>query len=163
MLRMTRFIDIDNVISDDEWRIHAINFKQTGDARYHDYHLMSAFDKYVPLPSALIDFGDNIVFVTAMPEQYRAMRRTWLNLHRIPWNALLMRPVGDHRHSAQLKREMVTAYMVANKLTAANVAAAIDDRHEVVDMYIALGLPGFRHQLHDVRYDVPPTKFKEVA
>ena len=74
--------------------------------------------------------GYAIVFCSGRDEVSRAETEAWLELYvDVPYEALFMRPGGDNRKDAVVKREIVGVF---------------DDRHQVVRMWRALGLTVFQ-------------------
>lgn len=162
---MTKFIivDLDNCIADDAWRIPKINWsKPTPIARYHDYHSLSGFDAIGNLRIFDEHADCGLIIFTARPELYRALTHEWLTRRGVPYERLFMRGNEDHRDSIELKRTMVLNlpefyYGIALE----DIAAAYDDRQDVVDMYRSYKITAHRLEIHNVCAYTPPKK--EVA
>ena len=65
---MIHLIDLDNCLCDDEWRIPYILWQKTNPMeRYHNYHLLGAFDN-IANKSVLLQRDVEIVILTARPD-----------------------------------------------------------------------------------------------
>ena len=148
-MRPIRILDIDNVLSDDEWRITLIHWdKSCPTERYHDYHLASAFDRAVN-QRLLSEYSDRNILFTAMPERYRTLRAMWLNTNRLGYGQTLMRANDDHRPSDLIKRDMLFS-LFSQGYTHADVELACDDREDVLSMYMLHGISTTRViRVHD--------------
>lgn len=154
-------LDIDNCCANDAWRIPHIEWDKTGDERYKVYHALSHLDEndFDSLGKAMarisIDPGfARIMFLTSRPVAFRELTLSWLRDH-CPWawnsSDLVMRNPGDHRHSQEVKAEQLHSLFAHYGVT--EVAAAFDDRQEVLDAYSATRLPVralMRWAIHDV-------------
>jgi hypothetical protein len=143
-------LDLDNCIADDRHRIPHIRWKMLDpDRRYHDYHMLSAWDE--PGNHDLWqDTPHDIVVFTARPVAFSTMTREWLRRQGIRPREILMRNPNDHRPSVALKRTQLlwlTSYYGV-KLT--DIAAAYDDRLDVVEMYRDRGLHAEVRAIHDL-------------
>jgi hypothetical protein len=147
-------LDLDNCVSDDGWRIPMIDWQQRGDARYHRYHSLSAWDK--PGNWYLTDMtryptGSRLVIVTARPNIYRHTTEHWLISHHCAADRLIMRPDGNHKPSVDVKRAQVQSLLFEEGLSVEEIWAAYDDHSEIIDMYRDIGI---RHatqcKIHDV-------------
>lgn len=133
--------DIDNCIADDEWRIPFIDWTATDPhQRYFPYHNLCSGDQphnMRQFRTVHEGFNAEPCFITARPEAFRHMTRSWLRRHFTPTfpeaNRLLMRADDDHSHSLELKRGMVQRLLAAEP--GVFVAGAFDDRPDVVAMY----------------------------
>lgn len=138
---MIAIIDIDNCIADDSHRLHLIDESiEDLDERYGAYHHQMFLDR--PHNKEIIerhtDYGDHICFVTSRPERYRETTWKWLTMHfDIPHGtSLFMRPEGNHDHSHILKPALLSLHNI--HVSAVN--CAYDDRQEVLDAYVAMGI-----------------------
>jgi predicted kinase len=77
-----------------------------------------------------------IVVMSGRDESCRALTEQWLARHEVPYDALFMRPAGDSRKDAIVKRELFDR-QVAERWA---VRGVIDDRRQVVEMWRAMGL-----------------------
>lgn len=85
--------------------------------------------------------GKKIVFMSARTEGCRDLTEAWLAEHvGVPYEALLMRAVGDQRKDAVVKLELF------NRLIRHyyRVLCVLDDRDQVVRMWRSLGLTVFQ-------------------
>src|SRR3954468_804247 len=111
---MSRYaiFDLDNCISNDEWRLPHIRFDlpDNVDEKWAKYHQLCGGDnaEKLHLVRAAQDRELKLAFVTMRPEAVRAATIQWLErkVTQGPY-LLLMRPDGDHRPSVQLKRDAV--------------------------------------------------------
>lgn len=81
-----------------------------------------------------------VVFVTARPEEYRAVTRDWLVQNLGPsalYPHLLMRETGDYRPDVVVKREMLDVIRGAMLL---HPILVLDDRPSVIEMWKEAGL-----------------------
>lgn len=88
------------------------------------------------LVQSLAIAGHRIVVMSGRTEACREDTEMWLREHRVPFNQLVMRRVGDRRNDAIVKEELFFEH-VAPKW---QVLGAIDDRNRVVEMWRAIGL-----------------------
>jgi predicted kinase len=85
--------------------------------------------------------GHGIVFCSGRDEVSRAETEAWLDLHvGVPYEALFMRPEGDSRKDAIVKREIFDR-QVRDRW---RVVGVFDDRQQVVRMWRELGLTVFQ-------------------
>jgi predicted kinase len=84
--------------------------------------------------------GNAIVFCTGRDEEARAETEAWLDLFvGVPYEGLFMRPPGDNRKDAIVKREIFEAEIRDRW----RIAGVFDDRRQVVRMWRELGLTVF--------------------
>ena len=154
-------LDIDNCISDDGWRIPRIRMN-TDDLRlrFHEYHMLSAFDVPANLQNIVRDADDIIVF-TARPSEYRAVTEEWLRRRAgIEPRLLIMRAPAERAPSLELKKRMLRATLRETNITVGDIVAAYDDREEIVRMYLDHGVPGRVLKCHDIPYPTQKGKAK---
>lgn len=137
MMKRAAIIDLDNCISDDQWRLKYIEMhhEQPND-RYWEYHERCIGDVY--LNRHIIDQLSEthcLLIFTSRPETVRFKTESWLNAARITYDLLYMRPIADHSPSVELKRQML-ARLPADY----QVEVAIDDRQDVLEMYRQQGI-----------------------
>lgn len=71
----------------------------------------------------------------------RAATMSWIGMHKVPCDVLYMRPAGDTRKDAVIKRELYDAHVKGRYF----VQAVFDDRDSVVRLWRdELGLPTFQ-------------------
>lgn len=81
--------------------------------------------------------GHAILVVTGRDDWTRELTTQWLSQHLpVPTAGLHMRPAGDFRSNADLKREIHTRLVVAY-----DIRAAIDDDPEIVELWQEIGVP----------------------
>ena len=151
----TIIVDLDNCIADDSWRIPRINWQKRDPLeRYHDYHSLAAFDK-VCNEDILSGVSQSVVF-TARPTMYHAATEEWLRRNNVPFKHLIMRNNNDHRPSLELKRTMLHWLPELYDVRWSSIAAAYDDRADVVEMYRKHHVPAFVRSVHEVCAYTPP-------
>lgn len=150
-------VDLDNCISDDAWRIPKIDWsKKNPLERYHEYHSLSAFDALVN-EDIVTRPGQRAIVFTARPVLYRAITEEWLRRHDVPFDHLVMRNNDDHRHSMEIKRQMLHWLPEHYGVSWKRIAAAYDDRQDVVDMFRRYDIDAYVRAAHDVCAYTDPT------
>lgn len=151
-------VDLDNCISDDAWRIPRIDWsKKNPLERYHEYHSLSAFDDFVNT-DIVTRPGQRVIVFTARPVLYRAITEEWLRRNEVPFDHLIMRNNDDHRHSMELKREMLHWLPEHYGVGWKSIVAAYDDRQDVVDMFRRHNIDAYVRAAHDVCAYTDPRK-----
>ena len=85
--------------------------------------------------------GNAIVFCSGRDEISRGETEAWLALYvDVPYEALFMRPEGDNRKDAVVKREIFETEIEHRW----RIAGVFDDRRQVVHMWRELGLTVFQ-------------------
>lgn len=85
--------------------------------------------------------GHRIVYCSGRSEDARFDTVEWLKLHvGVPYEALLMRPLGDNRPDSEVKAE-IFELEIRDRW---RITAVFDDRNQVVRMWRALGLTVFQ-------------------
>ncbi len=82
------------------------------------------------------EHGMKIIFVSGREDKFRALTETWLLRNVGIYDALFMRPTGDHRKDDIVKEELYNQ----NILGKFNIEFVLDDRNRVVDMWRRIGL-----------------------
>jgi len=93
----------------------------------------------VPVADIVLTYartGIIILLVSGRGEQHRPESERWLARHAIPYKELFMRPEGDNRKDAIVKREMYEQRIQGHW----NILFALDDRNQMVQLYRSLGL-----------------------
>lgn len=80
--------------------------------------------------------GLPILVVSGRPDSCAEETMKWLEDNHIPYDRLAMRPTGDNRSDAIIKREIYEDLIEPDY----NVIAVFDDRNRIVDMWRSLGL-----------------------
>jgi len=141
-------LDLDNTIANDEWRIKAIDWDcESMFDRYHNYHLLSAFDR----PGNLCLFKNSkhdIVIFTARPIHYQAATVEWLVRNGVKVKHLFMRGNDDHQHSVALKEGQLKRLIAFHGIAKNSIACAYDDRPDVIEMYRRNGVAAEQVSIH---------------
>jgi predicted kinase len=95
----------------------------------------SPIEAVITLVQALARTAD-VVVVSGRDGSCWDATAAWLKRHEVPFTALHMRPPGDMRKDAVVKRELFDTHIAPLW----NVRGVIDDRRQVVDMWRAMGL-----------------------
>lgn len=134
-------LDLDNCISDDQWRLPYIRRTMRDDDpfKYYDYHSCCAFDQSANRHLFLRSF--NVIVFTTRPQIFRAVTQEWLTRHDVLFEYLLMRGEGDFSPGVNVKRNHLLNLLATTPVTKENIFCAYDDRAEIVDMYLQEGLP----------------------
>ncbi len=81
----------------------------------------------------------SLIFVSGRSEDYREVTERWIEDHAVPssmhWT-LFMRPSGDYRKDAEVKKEIY----IRDIEPRFDVIFCVDDRQQVVDQWRELGL-----------------------
>ena len=77
-----------------------------------------------------------LLLVSGRSETHRPQTERWLRRHAITYQALFMRPEGDSRKDALVKRELYEQHIQGRY----NVHFILDDRDQMVEMWRSLGL-----------------------
>lgn len=138
-------IDLDNCISDDDWRRCHIDYDAESDfLRWHDYHSLSAFDTLHNRHILQRAKRQTNVIVTTRTTPYRAITEEWLRRNQVAFSGLMMRNIDDVRPPSEVKAEQVQAMMQAYKASNGGAAVPIDRAHDddpnVIEAYKALGI-----------------------
>lgn len=80
--------------------------------------------------------GYTILLASGRSEQHRPQTERWLQKHGIQYNSLFMRPAGDNRKDAIIKREIYEQHMQGRYA----IKFVLDDRNQVVELWRSLGL-----------------------
>lgn len=143
--------DLDGCLFDDAWRLNLIDMSLEGDARYEAYHNQLIHDNVLDhgkryLENA-VEFDLFVAFVTARPIAYRAatiakVTETFGITEGTDFQ-LYMRPNGDTRNSADLKKDVATGLKEWVKSVGTSIVGAFDDRRDVIEAYAEVGITGF--------------------
>lgn len=86
--------------------------------------------------SILVSCSAYVILVSGRGEQHRPQTEQWLMKHAIVYSHLFMRPDGDNRKDAIIKREIYEQHILNHY----NVTFVLDDRNQVVELWRSLGL-----------------------
>lgn len=142
MANHERFVilDLDNCISDDEWRLPEIKWHHDDFVeRFHNYHQYAGSDD---LGNAhLFSAQPPVIIITGRPIAYWKLTVRWLQHHRVPYVALMMRPNDDyHTDAPALKLLLLHRAFRMLSIKPEDIACAYDDRLDVVSMYRGCGV-----------------------
>ena len=150
--------DLDNCLSNDEWRIQHINWHAKNlTERYDTYHSLAPFDEpgNMKVLRSWLDHKYDLIILTARAARYDVATQCWLRKYDIPAAMICMRAADDFRPSEVVKREQ----LISLRIDPSNIAAAFDDRQRTVDMYRALGIErAVRLWIHAAPY--APTRIR---
>ena len=157
--------DLDNCLADDRARIPLINWSEKHpDKRYAEYHRdvsndpVGNYDTFVA--AALVE---KPIFMTARPHSVgrsnvRMQTLLWIKDHLgVEDPILLMRNVGDHRPSVDLKRSQLS-HLADWGVGLTDITCAYDDREDIVAMYREHGIPAQVLAIHDACAYTPPVR-----
>lgn len=157
----TVIFDLDNCLSDDEWRIPRIRWDLSVEAgRYDAYHAVCGEDalRNLSVVRAAAERFDGVAFCTARPEKVRTQTLDWLvrmGLARGTAPTLLMRRNVDHRPGRDVKHEQLRQLRESMH----DVIGAYDDRDDILEMYRLMGVPCVtKMQIHSTCAYTPPTE-----
>lgn len=103
------------------------------------YETLLRFEEWLPdTGSGLQDRF--IILVSGRMDIYHAQTEAWLKKHKVPYDALYMRPQGDMRKDVIIKQEIYEREIKGKY----NVLFVLDDRQQVVDGWRSLGLTVFQ-------------------
>ena len=155
--------DLDNCLADDRARIPLIKWEEKHpDKRYAEYHRDVSKDpvgNYTTFQAAML--VETPIFMTARPH---SVGRSNVRLQTLEWikenlgvedPILLMRNVGDHRPSVELKRSQL-AHLADWEVKLEDIVYAFDDRADIVAMYREHGIMAEVLAIHDVCAYKPP-------
>lgn len=126
---MIVIFDLDGCVSDDRHRKYLL-------PNYEEYHSLCAFDPPANLHVIQKYDDHHFVFVTGRTADWYTETYDWIRMKLgILSFSLLMRPVGDYRPAPELKLELIKDAGIAWR----NVAAAHDDREDILAAYRAAG------------------------
>jgi len=136
--RPLAIVDIDGVVADVRHRLHHLE----GRRKDWDAFFTAAVDdppheEGLAVVARLEEHHD-VVFLTGRPQAHRAATERWLERNGIGGHRLVMRPEGDRRPAAELKRELLALLAEGRE-----VSVVVDDDPLVIDAMAATGLPTF--------------------
>lgn len=80
-----------------------------------------------------------IVIITSRPELVRIPTELWLERYKVPYDVMYMRSVENHKiPSVELKKK------IYDKFINDKVFCAFEDRDDIVDLWLSLGIPTFK-------------------
>lgn len=94
------------------------------------------FDGMVDKVKKAKEEGRDVVILTARSAHYRGDTTKWLSKHDIPYDALIMRPMGDDRKDRVVKKDLLKK----DVLPEYKVKKAYDDKSKNVKMFKKEGI-----------------------
>lgn len=80
--------------------------------------------------------GRDVVILTARSAHYRKDTSEWLHKNNVPYDALIMRPLGDERKDKKVKKDLLKSEILPNF----DVKKAYDDKKKNVKMFRKQGI-----------------------
>ncbi len=122
--------DIDGTLADISAREHHVRRKpRNWDAFFRGMAEDKIIQPIAHLCNTLYDAGFHVVLCSGRPDNYRQVTEEWLERHKLRYHQLLLRPAGDRRSDAIIKREML------DRLDRARISFIVEDRSRVVKMW----------------------------
>lgn len=141
---MIIIIDIDETLALNKKRYELAtdsNGKINWDLLYYFDNVISDSPN-LPMIDLVKDYknkGYEIIIFTSRPDWIRNSTEHWLNIHNIPYDFLHMRSQQDHTiKDTVLKKKMYESF-INDK-----VFCAYDDKQEIIDLWVSLGIPSFK-------------------
>lgn len=135
-------IDLDGTLCDVSHRTHLVKQSPPDWPAFFDACVDDTPNAaVVALYDMARDAGHTILYVSGRPETHRAQTEAWLERHELSnYAELLMRPAGDYRQDAIVKRELFGQHISGRY----KILFVVDDRAVVVKMWRDLGLICFQ-------------------
>ena len=130
-------LNLDSTISDDKWRQPMIDLRHEGKLRFHEYHLLAAFDEVVN--KQLLNEHDLIIF-TGRLAFYKAITIEWLIRAGIVPKIIKFRDNKCNDSPSQLKHNMLQSLFLGHQIKKEDIICAYDDDYAVCQMYRKNGL-----------------------
>lgn len=153
--------DIDNCISDDQWRMEKIDWSQADlNKRYAAYHAACIHDE--PRNKKLLRqyMKERVtpIFFTARPMAFRRETFRWFSSN-IGFLFYIfqfhMRKDSDIRESVEIKRDFLRDFL--KTVVISDIVAAFDDREDIIEMYKETGIVNAQIlKIHDQCAMTPP-------
>lgn len=140
-------VDIDGTIARVGDRLKYLQQeKRDWDAFYEHCDEDAPIEDMVRLVEDFYEWGYHIVFCTGRRESVREKTKEWIKQHlAIGWNYdLLMRKDRDWRHDTEVKPELLSKFMWANKFTLGDIFLILEDRDSMVAKWRELGFRCFQ-------------------
>lgn len=129
-------LDLDNCISEDEWRLKYIDHEQKSSmGKHHAYNMLAGWDK---CRNQIIFRPFNkrkIIIFTSRPMLYKPITDEWLRRNAINPMAKFIRPPGDVCGSVDLKYNFLRVLRNEHHVSNRDIVCAYDDKIEVINMY----------------------------
>lgn len=129
--------DIDGTLSDCRPRLHYVTQEPKNWKKFFEEAISDEPHHWcVELVRILNNVGFQIHLVSARPDTYMGLTQDWLEMHRVPYNRLIMREEGDYRKDDLVKQEILDEFFPELD----KILFVIDDRLPVVEMWRRNGL-----------------------
>ena len=135
--------DLDGTLSDDKARAHFVEVERGRARDWRSY--FDAIDTDPPIAAsmevlrAMHAAGNRILFLTGRPEYTRPKTVRWLEANGLTeYDALIMRPEGEHRPAGLFKADVVERLRREYQLV-----CAFEDRIDVAERLRLAGVPVF--------------------
>ena len=133
--------DLDGTLANNRHRLHLLGERTFVD--YHRFHCACIddrlFSNVADIAKTLNIAGCPFWVVTSRPIEMLAITRYWFHANCLVPDNILMRPVGDERSGAELKRGWLKDGTIPKK----RVLAVFDDRPDDIAMWRSEGLTCF--------------------
>lgn len=131
-------IDLDGTLCDVRHRTHLVKQQPPDWPAFFDACVNDTPNAAIVILYRMArESGIPVIYVSGRPETHRAPTEAWLEQYRLDdHKKLLMRPAGDYRADAIVKRELYEQH-IAGKYA---ILFVVDDRSVVVRMWRELGL-----------------------
>lgn len=144
MKRNVIIVDVDHVLANAAWRDYMLTMIGSGEHTWDEYHAAGEIDEPIfdtrDIINALSAAGFEIIAVTGRNEKFRSMTLGWFAKHQISIDELIMRPDRNYERTGPLKVAAVRERFGDDVGIRANVAAVLDDREEVTEEFLAIGV-----------------------
>ena len=134
----TIIFDIDGTLADIDHRRHYVSEGKPDWKKFNDE--MGGDTPNNPVVSLYLTLWHskvyNIEIVTGRNERFRTLTEQWLTWNEIPFKRVSMRADNDHRADYLIKEEILKAFLTEGH----DIAFAVDDRQQVVDMWRRNGI-----------------------
>lgn len=137
-MKETILFDIDGTLADIQHRRY---FLEGGRPDWRSFNSMMGDDTpNLPVVSLYKTLWESqnfqLILVTGRSEESRKVTEVWLTWNSIPFDRLLMRPLGDFRPDVAVKQEMLDQL----RSEGAKISFVVDDRNSVVEMWRRNGI-----------------------
>ena len=127
--------DIDGTLADVSERVHHVRKKpKNWNAFFQGMAQDKAIHSVVRLCNILYASGIKILLCSGRSEEHRSETVQWLADKGVNYHELILRPDGDRRSDAVVKREMLAG------LDRSKILFVVEDRSRVVEMWRSEGL-----------------------
>lgn len=127
--------DIDGTLADVSERIHHVRKKpKNWNAFFQGMAQDKAIHSVVRLCNILYASGIKIILCSGRSEEHRPETIRWLVEKGVDYHKLILRPDGDRRTDAAVKREVLAG------LDRSKILFVVEDRSRVVQMWCSEGL-----------------------